>query len=105
MEGTIVIHKNINLEYAQLLLETLACAGERGCGVISLSLKTGIRQMEIRTFFESHKHYCVSVSGRSKYKINVAAPFYGNVEKMIDDIKHKQRLKSLYDLTYGHPFI
>ena len=72
------------------ILEVLDTHGEKGCGVISLSLETGFSQQEIRHFFRKHKEYCVPLAGESKYKLNRLTAENGSIEQIIDSIEQRQ---------------
>ena len=72
------------------ILEALDSHGEKGCGVISLSLETGFSQQAFRGFFRKHKEYCVPIAGESKYKLNRLTVENGSVEQIIDSIEQRQ---------------
>lgn len=99
-----MLKKEINIESARVLLSILSEHGEEGCGIISLTLKTGIPQTEIREFFLSRKSFCTPIIGRSKFKINSKAPFMGCVDAMVRDLERElvaSRRSSSIDLSFG----
>ena len=63
------------------IVTTLASHGENGCGLISLSLETGISQDYLRAFLKQHNQYCASIDNY-KFKINRRA----ENSKSLDDI-------------------
>ena len=48
-------------DYTKVILEALDSHGKSGCGVISLSLDTGISQDSLRSFFKENKKYCLPI--------------------------------------------
>ena len=72
------------------ILEALASYGENGCGIISLSLDTGLNQQTLRRFLRKHKEYCVPLIGESKHRLNQLTEENDSVEKIIDSIEQQQ---------------
>ena len=71
------------------ILEALDYYGENGCGIISLSLDTGLSQQQLRSFFRKYKSYCIPLAGNNKYKLNRLTEESGSVEKMLVSIEQK----------------
>lgn len=83
-------------DHTRVIIETLDAYGEDGCGVISLSLKTGISQESLRNFFKEHKKYCLPIE-RHKFKLNRNTAENGSVEKIVINIereKAEQKIKN-----------
>ena len=72
------------------IVTTLASHGENGCGLISLSLETGISQDYLRAFLKQHKQYCASIDNY-KFKINRQAE---NSESLDDIIKSIEQTRT-----------
>lgn len=82
-------------DYTKVIIEALASHGENGCGVISLSLETGISQDSLRSFFKANKKYCLPIENH-KFKLNKLTEENGSVEKIIatiNQIKSQQHVK------------
>jgi predicted nucleic acid-binding Zn ribbon protein len=71
-------------------LEALDSHDDSGCGVITLSLETGISQQSLRKVFRKHKKYCISLNGISTFKLNKLTEENGSVDKMIRSIEQQK---------------
>lgn len=71
------------------IIEALDACGENGCGVISLSLKTGTTQESLRNFFKEHKKYCLPIE-KHKFKLNKNTVENGSIEKIITSIEQER---------------
>jgi hypothetical protein len=89
------------------IISALASHGESGCGLISLSLETGISQDFLRTFFKEHKKYCHPIE-KHKFKINTRTEESGFVEKIVAAIEQEKTEKQIKDRVaraFGWGFI
>jgi hypothetical protein len=81
----------ISIDTAKIILEALAAHGSKGCGIISLSLETGISKSKLRSFLKSNKEFATAVYGQSKFKLNKFGAQRGSVEEMLDVIRQRRR--------------
>ena len=72
------------------VLEALDAYGDDGCGVISLSIETGISQDSIRQVFKNHERYFVPLNGISTFKLNKLTIENGSVDKIILSIEQQK---------------
>ena len=80
----------ISIDTAKIILEALATHGSKGCGIISLSLETGISKSKIRSFLKSNKEFATAVYGQSKFKLNKLGAQRGSVEEMLNVMRQRK---------------
>ena len=80
--------EKISIQNAALILEALASHGSEGCGVISLSMETGVNKAKLRYFLMKNKDFAIPVYGKSKFKINKFGPQKGSIAEMIETMQH-----------------
>ena len=51
------------------IISALAAHGENGCGLITLSLETGVSQASLRDFVQKNDEYCLPTENH-RYKVN-----------------------------------
>lgn len=78
-------------------MEALDSYGEDGCGVISLSLDTGVSQQRLRSFLRKYNEYCIPLDGKTKYKLNRLTEENGSVEKMLVTIEQELAQRRVRD--------
>jgi hypothetical protein len=84
------------------VLEALDSHGDSGCGVITLSLETGISQFSLRQVFKKHKKYCIPVVGESTFKLNRLTEEKGSIDKIMTSIEQeKMEARVLNALSLG----
>ena len=71
----------------EVIIRALDSYGDRGCGLISLSLKTGVSQSSLRRFVDKHKKYCLPIDKKHKYKLNKEK---GSVEQVLASMATEQ---------------
>ena len=77
------------------IIDALQSHGDSGCGIITLSLETGISQESLRCFFREYKEFCVPINGKSKFKLNKRAVKDDSTDEIlvsIEDRKVKKRV-------------
>ena len=80
----------MNIECIKVILEELDANDKKGCGVLSLALKTGLPQSDIRAFLTTHNDCAIPIGGQSKYKINRYGPHKGSVKEMLKTIEKQK---------------
>ena len=88
---------DLSIEQAEHLLSALSAYGDKGRGIISLAVETGISQSNIRQFFYANKEFCIPVKGRTVFKINMHGPHNGSVQVMVYALKEKRRREAGLD--------
>ena len=88
----------------KVILGALDSHGDEGCGIISLSIETGVNQDLLRSFLQKHKAYCVPIDGKAKYKLNRLTEEHGSVAKIIAKIE-KAETESKVSSRVGNAFL
>ncbi len=86
-------------EHTKAIIEALGEHGENGCGLISLSLKTGINQESLRKFFKENKKYCIPIE-KHKFRLNSSVVENGSIEEIIKTIEQEKAERKIKNRVF-----